>query len=65
MMNKPQYQPPYALTPTIVNLVAEISEFIGHYTVLEEQNLTPYLRRRNRIRTNQASLAIENNTLTI
>ncbi len=65
MSNRKTYQPPYTLTPAIVSLVAEISEFIGRYTVLEEQNLTPHLRRGNRIRTIQASLAIENNTLTL
>ena len=59
------YQPPYTITPEIVNLVAEIGETIGRYTVLAEQNLTPRLRRENRIRTIQASLAIENNTLTL
>ena len=60
-----KYQPPYTITPAIVNLVAAIGETIGRYTVLAEQNLTPRLRRENRIRTIQASLAIENNTLTI
>lgn len=59
------YQPPHTITPTILNLVAKISESIGRYTVLAEQNLTPRLRRENRIRTIQASLAIENNTLTL
>ena len=59
------YQPPYTITPTVLNLVAEIGEIIGRYTVLAEQNLTPRLRRENRIRTIQASLAIENNTLTV
>lgn len=59
------YQPPYTITSTILNIVAEISELIGRYTVLAEQNLTPRLRRENRIRTIQASLAIENNTLTL
>lgn len=45
-MNKPSnYQPPYTTTPAIVNLVAEISEIIGRYTVLAEQRLTPRLRR--------------------
>ncbi len=58
------YQPP-TITPAILNLVAEIGETIGRYTVLAEQNLTPRLRRVNRIRTIQASLAIENNTLTL
>lgn len=60
-----KYQPPYTITTAIVNLVAEIGETIGRYTVLAEQNLTPRLRRENRIRTIQASLAIENNTLTL
>ncbi|MCX7094556.1 MAG: hypothetical protein NTY50_14060 [Methylobacter sp.] len=59
------YQPPYTITPAILNLVAEICELIGRYTILAEQNLTPRLRRENRIRTIQASLAIENNTLTL
>jgi hypothetical protein len=31
---KPNYQPPYKITPAIVNLVAEIGETIGRYTVL-------------------------------
>jgi hypothetical protein len=39
MMNS-VYRPPYILTPAIVNLVAGISETIGRYTVLAEQNLT-------------------------
>jgi hypothetical protein len=34
-------------------------------SVLAEQHLTPRLRRENRIRTIQASLAMENNTLTL
>ncbi len=48
------YQSPYTITPAILNLVAEISETIGRFTVLAEQNLTPRLRRENRIRTIQA-----------
>ncbi len=64
-MKKSEYQPPYTITPVILNLVAQISELIGRYTVLAEENLTPHLRRENRIRTIQASLAIENNTLTL
>jgi hypothetical protein len=60
-----KYQPPCTINPTILNLVVEIAETIGRYTVLAEQNLTPRLRRENRIRTIQASLAIENNTLTL
>ncbi len=65
MADSKKYQPPYMITPAIVTLVAEISEVIGRFAVLAEQNLTPRLRRENRIRTIQASLAIENNTLTL
>lgn len=65
MAQQKPYQPTHTITPTILNLVAEISELIGRYTILAEQNLTPRLRRENRIRTIQASLAIENNTLTL
>ncbi|CBL44293.1 conserved hypothetical protein [gamma proteobacterium HdN1] len=56
------YQPPYTITPAIVSLIVEI---IGRYTLLAEQRLTPHLRRASRIRTIQASLAIENNTLSV
>jgi Fic family protein len=59
------YKPPYSVTPAIYNAVAEISELVGRYTATTETRLTPMLRRGNRIRTIQASLAIENNTLTV
>jgi len=59
------YQPPYTITSKIVHLVAEIGEIIGHYTSALDRDLTPRLRRKNRIRTIQASLAIENNTLSL
>ena len=61
------YQPPYTVTPAILNLVAEISESLGRLSVLEEleeqQDSSLRLRRINRIRTIQGSLAIEGNTL--
>ncbi len=60
-----QYKPPYALTPAILHFVADISEAIGRYTTIADHSLTPRLRRENRIRTIHASLAIENNTLTL
>jgi Fic family protein len=59
------YQPPYHITPAILTRIAEIGEAIGRYSVFAEQQLTPRLRRRNRIRTIQASLAIEQNSLTL
>lgn len=56
------YKPPYTITPTIVRLIADISEQLGRLSVLaDEHNLR--LRRLNRIRTIQGSLAIEGNTL--
>lgn len=57
------YQPPFSVTVNIVNLIAKISEHIGRLSVLSEQNSHLHLRRINRIRTIQGSLAIEGNTL--
>ena len=65
MSAKKKYQPPYSLSFEIVNLIAEISEQIGELIANADTLLTPRLRRENRIRTIQASLAIENNTLSI
>lgn len=56
------YQPPYTITPAIISLISNISEQLGRLSMLEdEKNLR--LRRINRIRTIQGSLAIEGNTL--
>ena len=60
-----QYQPPLTLTTGMLTLVADISEQVGRLAALRETTLTPQLRRGNRIRTIQASLAIENNTLSL
>jgi Fic family protein len=57
------YQPPYTITPEILNRVAAISEAIGRLSVLTEQASALRLRRINRIRTVHGSLAIEGNTL--
>jgi Fic family protein len=48
-----------------VNLIAEISEKIGMLTAFSDNPLHVQLRKKNRIKTIQSSLAIENNTLTI
>lgn len=58
------YQPPYTITPKILHLIAEISENLGRLSVVLEQSSNLRLRRINRIRTIQGSLAIEGNTLT-
>lgn len=60
-----QYQPPLTLTPRMLALVVEIGERVGRLSAQQPSGLTPQLRRGNRIRTIQASLAIENNTLSV
>lgn len=63
-MAKPRsYQPPYTITSTILNLVAQISEAVGRLTALTDAAKSLRLRRINRIRTIRGSLAIEGNTL--
>jgi len=57
------YQPPFTITPRIVDLIGRISEVIGRLTVHAESEQTLRLRRINRIRTIHGSLAIEGNTL--
>ncbi|PAU89001.1 cell filamentation protein Fic [Pseudomonas sp. WN033] len=59
------YQPPLNLTPSMLDQVASISEQVGWLSALHDAVLTPQLRRGNRIRSIQASLAIENNTLSV
>ena len=54
--------PPFTITPTIITLISNISESIGRLSVLQEEK-DLRLRRLNRIRTIQGSLAIEGNTL--
>ncbi len=63
MTDRPMYQPPYTITPAIVNLVARISEAVGRLTAFTETAKTLRLRRINRVRTIRGSLAIEGNTL--
>ena len=57
------YLPPYTITSSIVSLVAGISERMGYLAAIGSEARTLYLRRINRIRTIQGSLAIEGNTL--
>lgn len=57
------YQPPFSITPGILNLVVEIGELLGHWSA-QTGRQSPLLRKENRIRTIQASLAIEHNSLT-
>lgn len=60
---KMTYNPPYTVTPKILRQISYISESIGRLTERIEHSPTLMLRRANRIRTIQGSLAIEGNTL--
>ena len=59
------YAPPYSINPAILSLVAEIAAEVGRLGALAGSGSVPKLRRENRIRSIHASLAIENNTLTL
>lgn len=56
-------KPPFSITNKMLNLVVEISHKLGTLQLEYERNL--HLRKENRIRSIQSSLAIENNSLTI
>jgi Fic family protein len=57
-------KPPYQVTKRILALVAEISEKIGEINAAKLDRPSAKLRRSNRIKTIQSSLAIEGNQLT-
>jgi len=59
----PNYKPPFTLNDKILSLVSAISESIGRLSVQFKQEQDLKLRRINRMRTIQGSLAIEGNTL--
>lgn len=59
----PAYQPPFTVTPRILNLLAETGAAIGRLSAQQESEQALRLRRANRIRSIQGSLAIEGNTL--
>lgn len=59
------YKPPYKITDEILSLVADISLLLGKCSATLDLKLSPQLRKGNRLRTIQASLAIENNTLSL
>jgi len=58
------YQPPFTITPHIINQISAISEQIGRLSA-QTLPLSPQLRKQNRIRTIHSTLAIEGNTLTL
>lgn len=64
-MSEIGYVPPYTITDKTVNLISEITEIITKITINDQMNNNPRLRRDSRIRTIHASLAIENNSLSL
>ena len=62
MMNQLGY-PPYRITNRIVSLITEISHHLGKIEGPSGIRIQPQLRKSNRIKTIQGSLAIEGNTL--
>ena len=64
-MEQRSYSPPYMLTDKTVMLIAEITEIITRLSITVGNTPNPRLRKENRVKTIQASLAIENNTLSV
>ena len=64
-MGEKGYVPPYTITNKTVNLISDISEILTKLTINDAMNQNPKLRRENRIQTIHASLAIENNSLSL
>lgn len=58
-------KPPFSITPEILRTVGEIERLIGRIEGIEQPKPQPHLRKANRARTIQGSLAIEGNTLDI
>ena len=56
-------KPPFSITPEILRFVGEIERLIGRIEGFEQPKPQPHLRKANRVRTIQGSLAIEGNTL--
>ena len=59
------YTPPLTLTPALLSQVAAIAEALGRWSARQDAQPSPRLRRENRIHTIQASLAIEQNSLSL
>jgi Fic family protein len=59
------YAPPLPLSQALLHQVAAICDALGRWRAREEAAPSPRLRRENRIHTIQASLAIEQNSLTV
>ena len=61
----PTYRPPFQLSHAMTQAIAAIAELLGAWKAANQNDLRPELRRGNLIRSIQASLAVEQNTLTL
>jgi Fic family protein len=59
------YSPVFTITPEIMSLAYKIAGTLERISIIQEQALSPQLRRVNRIRTIHSSLLIEANTLSL
>lgn len=59
-----EYRPPFTVAAKAISMIAEISALVKRYVIRLEQHDALKLRKANKIKTIQASLAIEGNTLT-
>ena len=59
------YEPPFTITPKILNFVSEISAEVAKLEILEPKIITSTLRKNYKIRTITGTLEIEGNTLGI
>lgn len=59
------YVPPFDVTNEMLDLTVAISEKLGSLSALNNLDKFPRLRRVNRLKSIQSSLAIENNTLSL
>ena len=59
------YAPPFEITDEISNLSISIAEIVGHLSAATDNMPAPMLRKQNRIKTIQSTLAIENNSLSV
>ena len=60
-----RYQPPFSITSRMLTLTAGIAEKTGRISRFQAFEARSHLRRNNRIRSIQSSLAIEANSLTL
>ena len=58
-------RPPFHITGDILDRIAKIERLIGRVDSLDQPKPQPHLRKSNRVRTVQGSLAIEGNTLSL